>query len=450
MFVDEVVITVTAGNGGNGVASFRREKFVPRGGPAGGDGGRGGDIILEADSNLSTLLDFRFQHVYDGESGGHGAGRDMHGKNADDMVLKVPIGTSATDTMTGVVTADLTKHGQRAMVARGGRGGRGNTHFASSSQQAPQFAENGEPGESHTYKLELKLLADVGLVGFPNAGKSTLIAAISAARPKIADYPFTTLVPNLGVVRVDDERNFVVADIPGLIEGASEGVGLGHQFLRHVERTRVLVHLIDLSGLSGREPLEDYTVINQELANYSDYLATLPQLIALNKTDVANPGDVETVHSLLAEQGVRVFDISAATHAGVQPLIYALADLLETVPRVREARPSDETVRITVATHGKSGADRRWALHRDDSGVFVVTGAGIDRLVAMTNFKNEAAVSRLQRTMDRTGVVRKLREMGAKEGDTVRIRDVEFDFIDEDLDPNQIAQEDVDDDLDVE
>ncbi len=241
VFVDEVTIEVKAGDGGNGAVAFRKEKYVPHGGPNGGDGGRGGDIILEADSNLSTLLDFRYQRKYDAPRGTHGISQDMHGKDAGDMILKVPIGTSATDTATGYVIADLTKHGQQAKIARGGQGGRGNAHFASSVQQAPKFAENGEPGEARTLKLELKLLADVGLIGYPNVGKSTLIAALSAARPKIADYPFTTLVPNLGVVRVDEERTFVIADIPGLIEGASEGIGLGHQFLRHVERTRLLL-----------------------------------------------------------------------------------------------------------------------------------------------------------------------------------------------------------------
>jgi GTP-binding protein len=440
VFVDEVGIEVKAGSGGNGAASFRREKYVPRGGPAGGDGGRGGDIILEADSNLSTLLDFRYQHRYFAEPGGHGTGKDMHGKDAVDMVLKVPIGTVATDSVTGVVEADLTKHGQRAIIAHGGRGGRGNTHFASSSQQAPMFAENGEPGEERAYRLELKLLADVGLIGFPNAGKSTLIASISAAKPKIAEYPFTTLVPNLGVVAVDEEKTFVVADIPGLIEGASEGVGLGHQFLRHIERTRVLVHLIDMSGLTGREPLEDYEIINRELASYSERLSKLPQLVALNKIDVANPEDIEAMKELLQEKGATVFEISAATQAGLRPLVYAVSELLDTVAAETPAVEEDEIVRITVENRMKRVNDRRFTINRDDSGTFVVTGPAIERLVAMTNFTNEAAVTRLQRIMEKNKLVASLREHGAKEGDSVRIRDIEFDFIDEDLDHETVVK----------
>jgi len=429
MFVDEVTIDVKAGDGGNGSVAFRKEKYVPFGGPNGGDGGKGGDVFLEADSNLSTLLDFRYQRNYEALRGIHGTSRDMHGKSAGDITLKVPIGTTATDTETGRVLVDLTKHGQKALVARGGMGGRGNAHFATSVQQAPKFAENGEPGEAKIIKLELKLLADVGLIGYPNVGKSTLIAALSAARPKIADYPFTTLVPNLGVVRVDEERTFVVADIPGLIEGASEGVGLGHQFLRHVERTRLLCHLIDVSGTTGREPMDDYAVINRELAAYNEKLAHLPQVVVLNKTDVADPELVEILRAEFAEEDCPVFAVSAATRSGLEPLVYFLAKSLAEMP----PKPivEDEIVRIT-ADGGSRHTDRRWDAHYDAANeVYVVAGRGIERLVAMTQLDNDAAVNRLHRTLEKTGIINKLRSLGAQEGDTVQIGKAEFDFFDE-------------------
>jgi GTP-binding protein len=437
MFVDEVTIEIKAGDGGNGAVAFRKEKYVPHGGPAGGDGGRGGDVILEVDTNLSTLLDFRYQRLYKAQRGGDGAAKDMYGKDAPDLVLKVPVGTIATDAQTGYLLADLTQPGEKATIARGGKGGRGNSHFASSTHQAPRYAENGEPGEGHMVRLELKLLADVGLIGFPNVGKSSLIAAVSAAKPKIADYPFTTLVPHLGVVQVDDDptRTFVMADIPGLIEGASEGVGLGHQFLRHIERTRLLVHLLDVSGTTSRDPLEDYATVNRELAAYSDYLATLPQLVALNKVDVADPKQVKKLLKHFQKEGKPVFAISAATGQGVRPLLYSLADQLAQMPRPAENIDEDEIVRITVGanTMARRARDRRWEAHREDE-VFVVRGAGIERYVAMTPLENEHALRRLQRTMERSGIVSKLRAMGAKEGDTVRIGRTEFDFVDEDAD----------------
>ena len=441
MFVDEVTVDVKAGDGGNGSVAFRKEKYVPRGGPNGGDGGKGGDVILEADSNLSTLLDFRFQHKYEAERGGHGTSKDMHGKNAGDNVLKVPIGTTATDVGADRVLGELMQHGQRVVVARGGQGGRGNAHFASSTHQAPKYAENGEPGEARTMKLELKLLADVGLIGYPNVGKSTLIAAISAARPKIADYPFTTLVPNLGVVKVDDERAFVVADIPGLIEGASEGVGLGHQFLRHVERTRLLAHLIDASGTTGRDPLDDYAVINRELAAYNSELAELPQVLVLNKSDVADPEALQTLREELEAEGETVFTVSAATRAGLEPLVYYLGEQLSQMPLPAPA--DDGIVRITPGTHGQKRPSRRWeATHSKAEGVYIVSGEGIERMVAMTNLTNEDAVSRLQRILDKSGIVRKLRALGAGEGDTVRIGNAEFDFFDEDALDERAVEED--------
>ena len=431
IFVDEVVIEVKAGDGGNGSVAFRKEKFVPFGGPNGGDGGKGGDIFIEADSNLSTLLDFRYQRQYEALRGIHGTSRDMHGKNAGDMTLKVPVGTTATDATTGRIIADLTKHGEKALIARGGEGGRGNAHFANSTHQAPKFAENGEPGEAKNIKLELKLLADVGLIGYPNVGKSTLIAALSAAKPKIADYPFTTLVPNLGVVRVDDERTFVIADIPGLIEGASEGVGLGHQFLRHVERTRLLCHLIDVSDSSLRDPMDDYAIINRELANYNEELAHLPQIVVLNKADIADAEVVEMLRAEFAEEDKPVFVISAATRSGLEPLVYYLAQRLSEMPL---PLPFDDgIVRITPETVKGRKVDRRWEASYDAANqVYVVAGAGIERLIAMTQLTNEDAVSRLQRTLEKTGIINKLRTLGASQGDTVRIGKAEFDFFDED------------------
>ncbi len=431
MFVDEVTVEMNAGDGGNGAVSFRKEKYVPFGGPNGGDGGRGGDVILEADSNLSTLLDFRYQRKYEAPRGGHGTGRDMHGLNATDLVLKVPLGTTATDTATGRVIADLTTHGQTAVVARGGQGGRGNTHFKSSTHQAPKFSENGEPGEERTVKLELKLLADIGLIGYPNVGKSTLIAAISAAKPKIADYPFTTLVPNLGVVLVEQERSFVVADIPGLIEGASEGVGLGHQFLRHVERTRLLAHVLDVSGTTGRDPYDDYAVINRELEAYNPVLAQLPQIVVLNKTDVADPAVVAELTQTFEAEGQTVFAISAVTRTGLEALVYHFAQQLSAMPAPTPA--DDDTVRITVDSVRRKHPDRRWQANYDaETQTYVVAGEGMERVVAMTNLGNEAAVRRLQRVLDNSGVVAKLRELGASEGDTVRIGKTEFSFFDED------------------
>jgi GTP-binding protein len=449
MFVDEITIEISAGNGGNGAVSFRKEKYVPHGGPSGGDGGRGGDIILEADSNLSTLLDFRYQRKYEAVRGEHGAYKDMHGRDSADLVLKVPVGTIATDEETGQVLADLTRHGERRIVAKGGSGGRGNAHFATSTQQAPKFSENGEPGEHRKVKLELKLLADVGLIGFPNVGKSTLIAAISAARPKIADYPFTTLVPNLGVVRVSQERTFVVADIPGLIEGASEGAGLGHQFLRHVERTRVLVHLVDISETTGRDPREDFETVNNELRLYSPRLMELPQIVAFSKIDVGGQERVQEFKEYFTKLGHEVFPISAVTHEGLPPLIYKIDEELRAAPAV-EVVPVDDIVRITPGSKGVRARERQWHIvHDPASGAYVVQGKGMERFVAMTNMDNEDALRRMQRTMERTGVFNKLKALGVKEGDTVRIGEVEFNYVDEDRENEELEEEAREEELDA-
>jgi GTP-binding protein len=440
VFIDEVPIFLKAGDGGNGAVTFRREKHVPRGGPDGGDGGRGGSIILETDPNLSTLLDFRPNKVYKAGRGSDGLGKNMFGKDGADLVLKVPVGTQVHVEGTGEVLADLAFFPQREVLAFGGRGGKGNQHFVNSVQQAPKFGENGEPGEEKSVRLELKLLADVGLLGFPNVGKSTLLSRISAAKPKIADYPFTTLVPNLGVVRVDRDHNFVVADIPGVIENAHKGAGLGIQFLKHLERTRLLVHLLDVSGVSGRDPLEDYETINRELAEFSAELAALPQVVALARIDVLP--DQESLAPLIAhfkeKEEIPVFSISSVTGEGIEPLVYHLwSRLQEMPPKGTENAMASGPVRITVDSRNSSDDIKNFTIERDKADVLVVAGKGIERMIAMTDMGNEDAVRRLQRRLERLGVFDKLKKFGAEEGDTVRIRDVEFDYIDEDKEDDE-------------
>ena len=430
MFVDEVEIEVKSGDGGNGIVAFRREKYVPRGGPSGGDGGRGGSVVIESDGRLSTLLDFRYKRKYKAERGGDGGPSDMTGAKGQDLVLRVPVGTQVYDAETGDLLADMVGEGERVVVAKGGRGGRGNARFATSVRRAPQFAENGEPGEELSLRLELKLLADVGLIGFPNVGKSTLIAQVSAARPKIADYPFTTLVPNLGVVRVDEYRSFVMADIPGLIEGAHTGAGLGDRFLRHVERTRLLLHVIDVSGFTGRDPAEDFEVINRELRLYSPELAELPQAVALNKIDLSSARETaEQLAVVLEARGFKVFLISAATGEGVQPMIYFLGDELEKLDRIV---PTPIEVRDIVRIAPGKLDIRNWEVKKCDDHEYVVEGKGIERALAMTNLSNEEAARRMMRKLDRLGIVDALKDLGIEDGDTVRIGAAEFDYIDED------------------
>lgn len=432
MFVDYAEIEVTAGNGGNGMVTFRKEKYVPHGGPNGGDGGKGGDIVLEVDSHLSTLLDFRFQRHYRAENGGDGQSKDMFGKNGRDLVLKVPIGTIVHDMETDEILCDLAHPQARFIVAHGGEGGRGNAHFATSVQQAPKFAEKGAPGESRKLRLELKLLADVGLLGFPSVGKSTLISAVSAARPKIADYPFTTLVPNLGVVSVDLHKSFVMADLPGIIEGAHEGVGLGHRFLRHVERTKALVHILDVSGLSGRDPLHDYHVLNEELRLHREELLQLPQIVALNKTDIiADEELVQRTEDQLRQAGREVFRISAVTRKGLEQLLYAIWNALE---KAREADPVLEPAVVTEIKAHPEDDLRQWRISKSDEGYWVVEGKALEKLVAMTDVDNEYALRRMQRTLERIDFNNKLRRFGVSEGDTVRIGRMEFVFEDDDID----------------
>lgn len=424
MFVDEVLIQVRAGRGGEGSVSFRREKHVPRGGPDGGHGGNGGNVVMVADAMLTTLIDFRYQREYKAENGTHGSGNDRSGKHGADIELKVPVGTQVTDADTGEVVADFMRAGQREIIARGGTGGRGNAEFVSSTHQVPRFAERGEPPEEKNLRLDLKLLADVGLIGFPNVGKSTLVSRVSAAKPKIADYPFTTLVPNLGVVQVEPGKSFVMADIPGLIEGASEGAGLGHQFLRHVERTRLLVHVLEVSGLTMREPLEDFEIVERELAAYNERLASLPRIVALNKADMPDAAElVPDLRATLEERGFEVLEISALTGMGLKELLYSLWQKLETMP------PALPMVDEAPAVKYRAAEADTWEVAREN-GHFVVRGKGVERLVAMTSMNSEAGVNRLQRIMEKMGIVSRLRDLGAEDGDTVRIGDVEFDFID--------------------
>lgn len=431
MFVDEVDVNVKSGDGGNGMVAFRREKYVPRGGPAGGDGGKGGDVILEANGRMTTLIDYRYRHSYKAERGTNGGPTDMTGANASDMVLKVPVGTQVYNADTGELIVDMVADGERFVIAKGGRGGRGNARFATATQQTPRYAENGEPGEAKHLRLELKLLADVGLIGFPSVGKSSLIAQVSAAKPKIADYPFTTLVPNLGVVRVDEERSFVMADIPGLIEGAHAGAGLGDRFLKHVERTRLLVHMLDVSGFTERDPKEDFDTINRELRLYSQRLADLPQVVVFNKVDI--PGARETAESLTPEfeaEGCKTFLISAATGEGTAALIYFLAERLDELAKNAPPLPveSEEVVRIAP----KRVDFRNYTAEKIGDHQFVVHGKALERAVAMTDLNNEEGLRRLQRRLERLGVYRKLKELGAETGDIVKIGPAEFDYYSED------------------
>ncbi|NMA02037.1 MAG: GTPase ObgE [Clostridia bacterium] len=424
MFYDYAKIHVKAGDGGNGIVAFRREKYVPMGGPSGGDGGHGGNIILKADEGLRTLVDFRYRKHYKAERGEHGKSKNMHGKNGVDTVLRLPLGTVVKDAESHRILADLTEDGQEVVIAKGGKGGRGNARFVSSTHRSPTLAENGEPGQELWLELELKLLADVGLVGFPNVGKSTIISKVSAAKPKIADYHFTTITPNLGMVRVDEGRSFVMADIPGLIEGAAEGAGLGHRFLRHTERTKVLVHVLDIAGSENRNPLEDFSIVNNELKKYSNYLAERPMIVVANKMDL--PGSENNLQ-LFKEQFPEfpVFPISAITGEGLTPLLYQLADLLDEVEaRELQLEVEDEELRLV-----KFEDKPKFFVEKED-GVFIVSGPEIDRHWAKTNFGNEAAVRRFLQIVEAMGVIKKLRELGAKDGDVVRIKELEFDFLD--------------------
>lgn len=424
MFVDQAKIYIKAGDGGDGAVSFHREKYVAAGGPDGGDGGKGGDIVFVVDDNISNLIDFRYKRKYVAEKGQNGGAKNCSGRNAPDLVVKVPRGTVVKEIKSGRILADLSTD-EPAVIAHGGKGGRGNAHFATSTRQIPKFAKPGFRGDEYEVMLELKLIADVGLVGFPNVGKSTLISVVSAAKPKIANYHFTTLTPVLGVIKIEEGKSFVMADIPGLIEGASEGVGLGHEFLRHVERCRLIVHVIDVSGSEGRDPIEDFKAINHELENFSMELAEAPQIVAANKSDMATPEQVERLRNYVEDQGLLFYEISAATTKGTKELMYVVWERLSVLPPVKqfEAQPltqeelddkliSKKDFRVTV-----------------EDGVYFVEADWLLDILRTANMDDYSSLQYFQNVLRTSGIIDKLEEMGIEEGDTVSIFDFEFEYL---------------------
>lgn len=422
MFIDRARIFVQSGKGGDGMSSFRHEKFVPKGGPNGGDGGQGGNVVLVADRNVNNLVDFRFRRLFKAKPGGKGEGSNKYGRNAEDLLITVPLGTIVKDEETGQIMADLSRDGQQAIVAKGGRGGRGNWHFRTSANRTPTFAERGEPGEERWLRLELKVLADVGLLGYPSVGKSSILRKVSAAQPEVAAYHFTTLNPILGVVDLPDHRSFVMADIPGLIDGASEGVGLGHDFLRHIERTKILIHVLDVSGMEGRDPIEDYEKINAELAKYSEKLSRKLQIVAANKIDLLtdDSDNLERLMDYMAAKGIEVYPICAVSGDGMDKLLERVWTLLEEY--VEEA---DETTEEVVY---KAQNKPDFEVTRDTDGAFVITGARIENLVAMTNFDDDQSLRRFQRIWRYMELDKLLQEHGIQDGNTVRIYAMEFEY----------------------
>ena len=423
MFIDYVKITAKSGDGGNGAITFRREKYVAAGGPDGGDGGRGGSIYFRVDPDVNTLLDFRYKRKFKAENGKNGEGGHRFGKSGEDLYINVPIGTIVKDAQTGKVVVDMSKPGQVEKILPGGRGGKGNSHFATSTRQAPRFARDGEKGIEKEFILELKLLADVGLLGFPNVGKSTFIARVTSAKPKIADYHFTTIVPNLGVVKGEYGESFVIADIPGIIEGASEGVGLGLQFLRHIERTRLLLHFLDVSGSEGRNPVEDFKTINLELKKYSEKLSTRKQVIVANKVDIMQ-GDTlyKEVEELAKENGLELFKISAVTGEGIKELMTRISELLKELPKEELIEPEEERVIYTL----KDDKDE-FNIEVID-GEFIVSGPAVERLMGRVNIQDNESMHYFQKQLNELGIEAKLKEKGIKEGDTVKILEWEFEW----------------------
>lgn len=423
MFKDSAKINVKAGNGGNGCVSFHREKYIAAGGPNGGDGGKGGDVIFEVDEGINTLIDFKYKKNFKAQPGEDGGTSNCSGKSGEDLIIKVPLGTMVKDENTGVVLVDMIKQGQRYVVAKGGKGGWGNQHFATPTRQIPNFAKSGNVGEEYSLSLEMKVIADVGLIGFPNVGKSTILSMVSAARPKIANYHFTTLVPNLGVVQIEQGKSFVLADIPGLIEGASEGIGLGHEFLKHVERTKLFVHVVDVSEIEGRNAIEDFETINEELLKYNALLASRPQIVAANKMDI--PGSEEKYAEFKTElenRGYKVFGISAATNKGLKELMYYVSSTLSSLPdTILLEEQKDEEVIYTAKD------ERPFEIHIED-GVYVVEGNWLRKVLGSTNMTNFESLQYFQRALKKKGVITALEEMGIREGDTVRIYDTEFDY----------------------
>ncbi len=421
MFIDEVVIELIAGDGGNGCMAFRREKGVPLGGPFGGNGGRGSNIIFKVDEGLNTLLDLKYRRIIKGNKGENGGGKGKHGSGAEDVIIRVPEGTVITDVETNLVIADLVNKEDEVIVAYGGRGGRGNIAFATRTNPAPSFAENGEPGEERKIKVELKLLADVGLVGMPSVGKSTFISKISASKPKIAAYHFTTLSPNLGVVKTKDNRTFVVADLPGLIEGASLGEGLGDRFLKHIERTRVIAHIIDMSAIEGRNPYEDYQIINKELENFNPKILSKPQIVIANKMDIE--GAKENLEEFKKQVDVEVYPISAINSEGVDQVLIKLADILDDIPK----KPLYEEDQVESHILYKFEREQPFTIHKEDD-TWVILGSEVEKLLRMTRFTGDEAVNRFAMKLRRMGIDAKLRELGAVDGDEVRILDYIFEY----------------------
>ena len=422
MFVDEVNIQVTAGCGGDGCMAFRREKYIPMGGPYGGNGGRGGDVIFVADSGLKTLIDLKYQRHIKGNSGENGEGKNKNGKSATDTIIKVPIGTTIKDNDTGLIIADLLKNGQEAKIATGGRGGRGNVSLATKSNPCPSVCERGEPGEQRNVNITLRLLADVGLVGMPSVGKSTILSMITAANPKIASYHFTTLSPNLGVVTTNSKKSFVIADLPGLIEGASSGSGLGHKFLKHIERTKIIAHIIDISGSEGRDPYEDYLTINRELNEFNPKLLNKQQVIICNKMDL--PGALDNYQSLVKKiKDVKIFKVEAINNKGLDEVINYLADLVENTNE--EEMLEEEKFETHVLYKFKE--EQPFTIVKDGN-VWVVKGQSVEKFLKMTNFNSEEAYSRFAKKLRSMGIDEKLEQMGIQEGDIVRILNYEFEY----------------------
>ncbi len=424
MFTDKAKIFIKAGKGGNGAISFRREKYVAAGGPDGGDGGKGGSVVFRVDPGMTTLTDFRYKRKYAAANGDDGSGKRQKGKTGEDIIIKVPMGTVVRDAESNRILADLSVPGKDVILARGGNGGWGNSHFATAVRQTPNFAKNGQPGDEREITLELKLLADVGLVGFPNVGKSTLLSRTTKADPKIANYHFTTLEPNLGVVDLGTHRSFVMADIPGIIEGASEGVGLGHEFLRHIERTRILIHVVDVSGIEGRNPIEDFDIINDELSKYDMALEERPQIIAANKTDIIqNPEAYEEFLAEMKKRGYEVFPISAATNSGIGELMNKTYEELSKLPPIQIFEPEMD---IDEEEYIDEGAG--FEITKDND-VFVVSGSWIEAVGGSVNFSDNESLAYFQRALLNRGVIEELVKAGIQEGQTVRIGDLEFDFV---------------------
>lgn len=422
MFIDSVKIKISAGKGGDGAVAFHREKYIAAGGPDGGDGGRGGNVVFKMDENLSTLSGFRYRHKFVAQPGENGRGKHCNGKSGSDLVIHVPCGTLIKDAQTGRILADISTP-EAKVLAKGGRGGWGNAHFATATRQVPRFSKPGTTGESYELQLELKLLADVGLVGYPNVGKSTLISVVSEAKPEIANYPFTTITPVLGVVRLPEDRSFVMADIPGLIEGANKGAGLGHQFLRHVERCRLLVHVVDVSGSEGRNPKDDFQIVNSELKKFNPELLKRPMLVVGNKCDLATDNQIADLRKFVEEQGYEFFPIIAAIHHQVGPLLNRIGELLSKLPPIKKYEPEPEPVKTILAARSNDISIKK------ENGVYTVESSWLYKTMQSINFADEDAMRYFDTVLEKTGVMEALRKAGVQEGDTVSIYGLQFDFV---------------------